>query len=560
MKIKSYIRFVTVPLLSAAFAFAPLMSFAATKDNMPDNSRGIALGHIIAPVKNGPIVKADPPSPPSPPRGPLAVNTMPVISGITAPVVLNTGATGTWTVNAFDPQNSPLTYSVDWGDSAPAPLLRAALALPVFTQTSTFTHAYTNPGTYTITFTVKNSTGEETTSTVTVHVMGQVQVTPTVSNFSVSNTTAHQATLVWNTDVKANSEIWFGTSTPVDTSGPADVVRNANVTNHSVVLTKLQPGTTYYAVVGSMNQVGTGMSAETSFITPTIVNKNAPTISSLTGSTTVAVNDIETVTVNATDPHNSPLTYNVDWGDNPPMMMSALMARVQPVTQTSTFTHAYANPGTYTALFTVTNAAGLSTSSSLVITVTPATTNPDTVPPIITLNGSSTVDLLVGDTYTELGATATDNVDGTDPVTISGDTVDTSTVGTYHVDYDAVDNAGNHAVEVVRTVNVSASTTTPDTTPPVISDIGGTPGSTSAVGTWTTDEPSTSKIFYSTTTPVDTSSSSTPFVFDPTLVTNHSLTLTGLTPSTLYHFVIQSADASNNVATTFESSFMTTSQ
>jgi hypothetical protein len=82
----------------------------------------------------------------------------------------------------------------------------------------------------------------------------------------------------------------------------------------------------------------------------------------------------------------------------------------------------------------------------------------DTTPPVITLTGSSTIDLTVGDTYTEQGATATDNVDGTDPVTVGGDTVDTSTVGTYIVTYDAVDAAGNHATQVTRTVNVASST------------------------------------------------------------------------------------------------------
>ena len=575
---KRYIPFAFIStFVSAAFAFAPLMTSAATIPHMPvpNNGYGQAEAALHANAHSAVAQRNDrgdgdndsddngqfalgPVSP-----TPLAVNTMPVISGITAPVVLKTGATGTWTVNAFDPQNSPLTYSVDWGDNAPTPLLRAALLMPVFTQTGTFTHAYANPGTYTVTFTVKNSTGQMTTSTVTVHVTGQAQITPTVSNLTVTNVKAHQATLTWSTDVKAKSQVWIATSTPVDTTGSANVIRNANVTNHSVVLTKLEQGTTYYVVVGSENQTGTGMSPETSFITPTIVNKNAPTINSLTGSTTVAVNDIETVTVNATDPHNSPLTYSVDWRDNPPIMMSALMARVQPVEQTSTFTHAYANPGTYTALFTVKNAAGLSTSSSLVITVTPATTSPDTIPPVITLNGSSTVNLMIGDTYTELGATATDNVDGTDPVIISGDTVNTAVVGTYHVDYNATDNAGNHAIQVVRTVNVNATstaTTTPDTTAPVISDIGGSTGSTTAIATWTTDEPATSEIFYSTNTPVDTNSSSTPFVFDPALVTSHTLNLTGLTPGTLYHFVLESADASNNVAATFESTFTTSSQ
>jgi hypothetical protein len=80
----------------------------------------------------------------------------------------------------------------------------------------------------------------------------------------------------------------------------------------------------------------------------------------------------------------------------------------------------------------------------------------DTTAPIITLNGDATMNLTVGDTYTEQGATTTDNIDANVAVTTGGDTVDTSVVGTYHVTYDAVDTAGNHAAEVIRTVNIAA--------------------------------------------------------------------------------------------------------
>ncbi|MBO3115163.1 DUF5011 domain-containing protein [Winogradskyella sp. DF17] len=90
---------------------------------------------------------------------------------------------------------------------------------------------------------------------------------------------------------------------------------------------------------------------------------------------------------------------------------------------------------------------------------------PDTEAPVITLNGASTVNLELGDTYTELGATATDNVDGdlTSSIVIGGDTVNTNLVGSYVVTYNVSDVAGNAATEVTRTVNVN-----PDTTAPVI--------------------------------------------------------------------------------------------
>ena len=84
-----------------------------------------------------------------------------------------------------------------------------------------------------------------------------------------------------------------------------------------------------------------------------------------------------------------------------------------------------------------------------------ASSTPDTVPPVITLNGSNPVNLTVGDSYTDAGATATDDVDGTDTVTSSG-TVDTTTAGTYTITYSATDAAGNTAT-ATRTVNVAAA-------------------------------------------------------------------------------------------------------
>ncbi len=84
----------------------------------------------------------------------------------------------------------------------------------------------------------------------------------------------------------------------------------------------------------------------------------------------------------------------------------------------------------------------------------------DTIAPVITLTGETNITLNVGDTYTEAGATATDNVDTNVAVVISG-TVDTTVAGTYIVNYNAQDTAGNKAIEVIRTINVTVLGGTP---------------------------------------------------------------------------------------------------
>ncbi|MCP3990113.1 MAG: DUF5011 domain-containing protein, partial [Actinomycetia bacterium] len=101
----------------------------------------------------------------------------------------------------------------------------------------------------------------------------------------------------------------------------------------------------------------------------------------------------------------------------------------------------------------------------------------DTTPPVITLQGADPTEVFAYyETYTEEGATANDNFDGNVTVTIGGDTVDPSTLGTYLVTYDATDSHGNAAVQVTRTVVVI---------PPAFNEALGTDaGNALTTGTW----------------------------------------------------------------------------
>ena len=86
----------------------------------------------------------------------------------------------------------------------------------------------------------------------------------------------------------------------------------------------------------------------------------------------------------------------------------------------------------------------------------------DKTKPVIKLNGSD-VNLTVGDTYIEAGATATDNKDAAATITAAiktTGTVDTSTADTYLITYNVTDAAGNKAVTVTRRVIVSSASDT----------------------------------------------------------------------------------------------------
>ncbi len=107
--------------------------------------------------------------------------------------------------------------------------------------------------------------------------------------------------------------------------------------------------------------------------------------------------------------------------------------------------------GNYTVV--VNNALNSVTSQVAVLTVV------DTIPPVVTLNGSSTMVLLRGTPFADPGATALDACAGSLPVTTNG-SVNVNVPGTYHLSYVATDPSHNSATNT-RTVYVQATNGAP---------------------------------------------------------------------------------------------------
>lgn len=120
----------------------------------------------------------------------------------------------------------------------------------------------------------------------------------------------------------------------------------------------------------------------------------------------------------------------------------------------------------------------------------------------------------------------------------------------YHFALTSVDASSNSTTSSDYSFTTTA---TPDITAPVISSISATPNPTSIVITWNTDENATSQVVYST----DLSYNSTT-TLGISLQTTHSMTLTGLTESTTYHFLVISKDASDNTSTSSDQTIQTT--
>ncbi|MBV9925986.1 MAG: DUF5011 domain-containing protein [Acidobacteria bacterium] len=131
------------------------------------------------------------------------------------------------------------------------------------------------------------------------------------------------------------------------------------------------------------------------------------------------------------------------------------------VNESATGVGSAANPRVITRTFTATDARGNSASAVQTITVA------DPTPPVITLNGAAAVTVECHTSFTDPGATATDNC-GTANLTVSG-SVGVNTPGTYTLTYNATDAVGNAATPKTRTVTVV------DTIAPTITVNGLTP-------------------------------------------------------------------------------------
>ena len=150
------------------------------------------------------------------------LNLPPVIRSITAPTTLVQGQSGTWTIDAYDPEDGPLTYSVDWGETTivnyvtlppsnnpqSASLSGASPTTQTvsFVPTKVFTHTYTGVGSYTIHFDVRDSADSRTESTMNITVTSPASAVRVIAPNGGENLVINSVkTISWEATSTSNS-------------------------------------------------------------------------------------------------------------------------------------------------------------------------------------------------------------------------------------------------------------------------------------------------------------------------------------------------------------------
>ena len=174
-------------------------------------------------------------------------------------------------------------------------------------------------------------------------------------------------------------------------------------------------------------------------------------------------------------------------------------------------------PATANYILTLQFDRSMKTAPAPLVVITNA--RPGSTQPTVPTGGTWSMTLLPNDTYRTPAISFATGMDGTNRVFVSLAQDTNSNVLTQ-----------TNAIDVVV-----------DVTPPTITAVAATGRPSSAIVTWTTDEPATSQVEFGSTTSYGSSTA-----LDSQLVTAHRVVVNGLTPESPYHYRVRSRDHAGN--------------
>jgi len=387
---------------------------------------------------------------------------------------------------------------------------------------------------------------------------------PVISNVTAENLTTTSATISWQTDEAADSQVEYGLTTSYGISTPLDVNL---VTSHSVILSGLQANTIYHYRVKSKDASGNlAISNDFTFSTPASDpifsdNFNTSTLdltkwnkgSNSGNQSAVVSNQLQlqssgsvsgwVITKNSFVAKNTTVSVKVttlnndgDLGMSPTYTLSSPFGVYNENNWYRFYVYRSGSSGPYRLYAEwkkngVNN--GLDVTGNLVI------------------NGVIFLRLRFGNTNIHFEASL-DGAAWTDTYTeafgLPGYTLNSA----FYYELSGYNTNANGVLKV-DDFAINGSAPIPDTQPPQISAVTAQNiSSNSAQIVWQTDETADSQVEYGLTMSYGIS---TPL--DATPLTSHSVALSGLQANTIYHYRVKSKDAAGNLATSGDFTFTT---
>lgn len=399
-------------------------------------------------------------------------------------------------------------------------------------------------------------------------ISAQIQGMAGISAVTATNITGTSATINFMTNVSATGKVWYSTTSPVNPSTSLSAMGNANATVHAITLTNLSANTRYYFVIEARDSAG-GVTTSTTFTftTSSTVDINVPTISGV-AAVNVSANG---ATINFMT--NESATGRVFLSTTSPVNTSTATTITGSAGLTShslNLVNLQANT-TYYYVVEAWDASGNRTVTAQGSFTTSASGSADTSAPVISsINVSavgstsatvnwSTNENATGRVYYSTASPVNTSTSASVAANASVSSQSTTLTGlqantTYYFVVESRDSAGNVSTSGNFTFTTSASGSA-DTSAPVMSAIAIAVTGNSATISWTTNEAATGKVYYSTTSPVNMSTSAS--VTGSANVTAHVINLVGLSANTTYYVVLESRDNSNNVSTSAQYQFTT---
>jgi len=352
---------------------------------------------------------------------------------------------------------------------------------------------------------------------------------PTITTITENNVSSSAATIGWTTDEPADSQVEYGTTASYGSSSP---LASAPVATHAVALTGLTPNTLYHYRVKSRDSAGNlATSGDRTFTTE--APRGCP----------CTIWDASATPAVAAQVDSNPIELGVKFRSEQAGYISGIRFYKGAGNSGTHIGSLWNTLGTRLAQATFTNETATGWQQVNFATPVAISANTTYVASYFAPNGH------YARNESGFAGAAVDNAplralaDGSDGPNGLYLYAATSSFPTNSF------NATNYWVDVVFTTTPPAL----DTTPPTISAVQATGVSNSAatIG-WTTNEAADSQVEYGTSTAYGSSSA-----LETALVAIHSVGLTGLAPSTTYHYRVKSRDAAGNLATSADGTFTT---